>query len=286
MGTKGQAPRPIDEEKLRKACTDFESIFLNQILRAMRQTVPHGGFLKEGPEKDIFQSLFDQELSRSLAQRKGMGLGEMIFRQMKRRGRAHTDGSGRVFPGNPGKYITDHRSGEEVMAQQHDSLDALWRWMGEDMTSHQALLEEMRQEWGCLKKNDLPSLLPLLQVKETHMRRIKAHRESMAQIINGLLGEGVGKDRPRVLSDLLPLVSPSQAQRIKSYQRGIERLLHQIVSLNEQNKRFIQETLTYLDGSTLDYIESLFSLFTSSHQEEIPMPEGGRPYPPLFLRAG
>jgi flagellar biosynthesis/type III secretory pathway chaperone len=140
--------------------------------------------------------------------------------------------------------------------------------MGEDMTSHQALLEEMRQEWGCLKKNDLPSLLPLLQVKEAHMRRIKGHRESMAQIINGLLGEGVGKDRPRVLSDLFPLVSPSQAQRIKSYRRGIERLLHQVVSLNEQNKRFIQETL--------DYIKSIFSLFTSSQQEEMTYAQGGK----------
>ena len=154
------------------------------------------------------------------------------------------------------------------MAQQHDSMDALWRWMGEDMTSHQALLEEMRQEWGCLKKNDLPSLLPLLQLKEAHMRKIKGHRESMPQIINGLLGERVGEDRPRTLSDLLPLVSPFQAQKIKSYQRGIERLLHQIVSLNEQNKRFIQETLAYLEG--------IFSLLTSSHREELTYAQKGK----------
>ena len=163
------------------------------------------------------------------------------------------------------------------MAQQHDSLDALWKWMGEDMTSHQALLEEMRQEWGCLKKNDLPSLLPLLQVKETHMRRIKAHRESMAQIINGLLGEGVGKNRPRVLSDLLPLISPSQAQKIKNYQRGIERLHGQIVSLNEQNKRFIQETLAYLEG--------IFSLLTSSHREELTYAQKGEDRIRLFPSA-
>ena len=108
---------------------------------------------------------------------------------------------------------------------------------------HQALLEEMRQEWGCLKKNDLPSLLPLLQLKEDHMRTIKGHRKSIIQIVNGFLGEAAGEDRPGVLSDLLPLVSPSQAQKIKSYQREIERLLRQITLLNEQNKRFIQETL-------------------------------------------
>jgi flagellar biosynthesis/type III secretory pathway chaperone len=154
------------------------------------------------------------------------------------------------------------------MAQQHDSLDALWRWMGEDMISHQALLEEMRQEWGCLKKNDLPSLLPLLQLKEAHMRRIKGHRESIIQIVNGFLGEAAGEDRPGVLSDFLPLVSPSQAQKIKNYQREIERLLRQIASLNEQNKRFIQETLAYLEG--------IFSLLTSSHREELTYARKGK----------
>ena len=105
MESGGQASRPIDEEKLRKACTDFELIFLNQILQAMRQTVPHGGFLKEGPEKDIFQSLFDQELSRSLAQRKGMGLGEMMFRQMKGREKAHTTDPEGSFPGTLGNKL-------------------------------------------------------------------------------------------------------------------------------------------------------------------------------------
>jgi peptidoglycan hydrolase FlgJ len=102
MGSRGMEARPIDEEKLRKACTDFESIFLNQILQAMRQTIPHGGFLKEGPEKDIFQPLFDQELSRSLAKRKGMGLGEMIFRQMKRHGKTQTVELEGSFPGTLG----------------------------------------------------------------------------------------------------------------------------------------------------------------------------------------
>ena len=86
----------MDEEKLRKACVDFESIFLQQLLQVMRQTIPHGGFLKEGPEKDIFQSLFDQELSKTLAERKGTGLGEMLFRQLKKHGKVQafdSDGS-------------------------------------------------------------------------------------------------------------------------------------------------------------------------------------------------
>jgi len=154
------------------------------------------------------------------------------------------------------------------MAEQHNPLDALWRWMGEDTASCQALLEEMRMEWECLKKNDLASLPSLLQGKETHMRMIKAHRESMAELIDGFLGDGLGGSRARVLSDLLPFVSPPQAQKIKGYQRAIERLSYQIRSLNERNKRFIQETLTYLDG--------VFALMTSSQQKGLIYAQGGR----------
>ena len=89
-GSGTRADRPAEEEKLRKACTDFEALFINQILRTMRQTLPKGGLLKEGPERDIFQSLFDQELSRDIAGRKGLGLGEMIYRQMRTRGKVQS----------------------------------------------------------------------------------------------------------------------------------------------------------------------------------------------------
>ena len=73
-----------DDEKLKKACTDLEALFINQIFKSMRQTVPKAGLLGGGSGEEIFQSLFDQELSRSLAQQKGMGLGQMIYRQMTR----------------------------------------------------------------------------------------------------------------------------------------------------------------------------------------------------------
>jgi len=81
-------PKPekgqMDPEKLRKACTEFESLFINEILKFMRRTVPAtslGGF---GAGKDIYQTLFDQELSKNLAQRGGLRIGEMVYKQMDR----------------------------------------------------------------------------------------------------------------------------------------------------------------------------------------------------------
>ena len=80
---KSGSPR-IDREKLRKACTDFESLFMLQLLKGMRQTVPQNGFLGGGPGHEIYQNLFDQELSKKLAQQGSLGIGEKIYRQIMR----------------------------------------------------------------------------------------------------------------------------------------------------------------------------------------------------------
>jgi flagellar protein FlgJ len=79
---KEQGLRKIDEEKLKKACMDFESLFIHQMLKSMRQTISKTNLFGEGPAEEIFQSLFDQELSRSLASRDGFGLGKVLHHQM------------------------------------------------------------------------------------------------------------------------------------------------------------------------------------------------------------
>ncbi len=75
----------IDREKLRKACTDFESLLIYNMMKFMRQSVPQNGILSGGPGQEVYQSLFDQEISKSLARRSGLGIGEKIYRQMIQR---------------------------------------------------------------------------------------------------------------------------------------------------------------------------------------------------------
>jgi len=76
--------KKLDRKKLKKACTDFEALFIAQMLKSMRQTIPQTGFLGKGPGNDIYQGLMDQELSRKLSQSKGLGLGKVLYRQMLR----------------------------------------------------------------------------------------------------------------------------------------------------------------------------------------------------------
>jgi flagellar protein FlgJ len=75
----------MDKEKLKKACTEFEALFINQLLQFMRRMIPSSSPGVLGSGKDVYQSLFDQELSKSMAKRGGLKIGEMVYKQMMRR---------------------------------------------------------------------------------------------------------------------------------------------------------------------------------------------------------
>jgi len=73
------------QEKLRKACADFESLFLNYMLKSMRSSVPEGGITGKGEEGKMFQAMFDEKLADEIAGGGGLGLGEILLEQLGRR---------------------------------------------------------------------------------------------------------------------------------------------------------------------------------------------------------
>ena len=75
----GQAAR------LRKAAHDLEGVFVNELFKAMRETVPQDGILSEDPGRDLFTGMMDERLAESYAERSQGGLGEALYRQLSRR---------------------------------------------------------------------------------------------------------------------------------------------------------------------------------------------------------
>lgn len=73
------------EQKLKKACADFEAILVYQLLKTMRQTVPKGGFLSGSHGKDTFEMMLDQKLATDLAAKgNGLGLQKALYQQLTR----------------------------------------------------------------------------------------------------------------------------------------------------------------------------------------------------------
>ncbi len=62
-----EEPLEIKKVRLRKATKEFESFFVLYMLRAMRETVPESGLLEGGLGKDIYTSMFDEELAKTIA---------------------------------------------------------------------------------------------------------------------------------------------------------------------------------------------------------------------------
>ena len=56
-----------------------------RMLKLMRQSIPQNGLLGNSPGKEVYQSLIDQELAKSISQRGGFGLGGVLYRQVLQR---------------------------------------------------------------------------------------------------------------------------------------------------------------------------------------------------------
>ena len=65
---------------IRSAARQFEALMLQQLLKAMRATVPENGLFDTSARK-LWQELSDQQLASDLAQSGGVGLAELLARQ-------------------------------------------------------------------------------------------------------------------------------------------------------------------------------------------------------------
>ncbi|OAG28587.1 rod-binding protein [Thermodesulfatator autotrophicus] len=72
------------EAALRKACQEFEAVFLYQILKGLKKTIPEGGLVPKSFQREMYEDFFYQEVSRRLAQ-KGTGLSEMLYRELSQK---------------------------------------------------------------------------------------------------------------------------------------------------------------------------------------------------------
>ena len=72
-----------DKAKLREAANEFEAIFIQQMLKTMRKTSLESDFIKKSEGEKIFRSMLDEQYAILSAKSGRLGLGEMIFQQLR-----------------------------------------------------------------------------------------------------------------------------------------------------------------------------------------------------------
>ena len=67
---------------LEKTCRDFESLFVNYLMQEMRKTIPEDSLFGGGQAEKIYSSMLDGEVSKTIAQQRGIGLSALLYNQL------------------------------------------------------------------------------------------------------------------------------------------------------------------------------------------------------------
>ena len=79
---RGQAQQKT-EKATRESATQFEAMFINEMLKTMRQTIEKSD-LSGSDAEDTFQEMYDRELSQQLAKRNTLGVADMLVKHLDR----------------------------------------------------------------------------------------------------------------------------------------------------------------------------------------------------------
>jgi peptidoglycan hydrolase FlgJ len=71
------------DAKLRKVSTQLEGVFVQQMYKSMRSTVPTDGLFSGGSGEEMFTGLLDDHIAADTPQKWKHGLSESIFRQLR-----------------------------------------------------------------------------------------------------------------------------------------------------------------------------------------------------------
>lgn len=77
------AAGPVQPDRLEQASRDFEAILIQEMLKAMRETVPEGGLLDAGRSEEMFSAMLDDQVARSAASRSEGSLAAALYRQLR-----------------------------------------------------------------------------------------------------------------------------------------------------------------------------------------------------------
>lgn len=75
-----QSARQNSPESIKAAAQQFEALFMNMVMKSMREATPQEGMF-DNEQSRMFTSMLDQQLSQTMAS-KGVGLADALFRQL------------------------------------------------------------------------------------------------------------------------------------------------------------------------------------------------------------
>ncbi len=80
----GNAPPGQRDAELKETCSELESLFINYLLKEMRQTIDKSGFISGGRAEEIYTSMLDTQMAKQFAHKGGIGLSSIFMEQLSK----------------------------------------------------------------------------------------------------------------------------------------------------------------------------------------------------------
>lgn len=86
-----EAKAAKEDAKLREACEGFEAMFLKMMYKEMRSTVPDNELFGTSNGEKIMQDMLDTQMIDNISAGGGVGLADMMYKQLKLDEQAKSD---------------------------------------------------------------------------------------------------------------------------------------------------------------------------------------------------
>lgn len=75
--------------EIKKVSQNFESIFMRMMFKEMRDSVQKSNLFGDSKPMELFQSMYDDQLSDTLSDAGGIGLGKLVYQQLEKATNPH-----------------------------------------------------------------------------------------------------------------------------------------------------------------------------------------------------
>lgn len=76
-------PEAFKAQRDEKAYKEFEALFIKQLLKEMRKTVPDGGLFEKSSEMDTYEEMLDGAFAQAMADSGQFGIAKQIEEQVR-----------------------------------------------------------------------------------------------------------------------------------------------------------------------------------------------------------
>jgi len=72
-----------DSSRLKEACSELESLFIYYLMKEMRATVPKSGLIGGGKAEEMYTSMLDLQMSKTIASEREIGISSALLDQLR-----------------------------------------------------------------------------------------------------------------------------------------------------------------------------------------------------------